>query len=110
MRTRKAVTVVEVLVALVVFSIAALGSAAVLGVAARARAAAAARREAVGALRQRAAMLALIPCDALTIGQSVVAGVTVVWTIAVTDSLAHVALRATHRGISTMLRTEIVCR
>lgn len=109
MHKPKAVSVVEVLVALVVFSIAALGSAAVLGFAARATAAASARREAVGALRLRAAMIASTPCDALTNGQGVVAGVTVAWTISVTDSLAIVALRASHRGTSTLMRTEIAC-
>jgi Tfp pilus assembly protein PilV len=109
MQMRKAVSVVEVLVALVVFSIAALGSAAVLGFAARATAVAVARREVVSALRLSAAMFASMPCEALATGQGVVAGVPIAWTVTATDSLVQVALRASFRGTSTVMRTEIAC-
>ena len=109
MNNRRAFSVVEVLVALMVFSIAALGSATALGVAARATSAASARREAISALRLRAAIIQSTRCGELADGQAVVAGVAVHWTISVSDSLARVALRALHRGTSTQLWTEVEC-
>jgi Tfp pilus assembly protein PilV len=109
MRNRTGVTVIEVLVALVVFSIGALGSAAAIAAAARAQAAALARREAVHALQAVAVSIEATPCATLANGQRTIGGVTVAWTTTVTDSLAAVLLRATHRGTTTPFSTEFVC-
>lgn len=109
MRNRKAFSVIEVLVALVVFSVAALGSAAALGLAARMQREAVARREAVSALEFRLATFATLPCDSITVGTAFVNGVTVASRVTRTDSLAAIAVSATHKGTSTSLRSELSC-
>ena len=102
-------TVVEVLVALIVFSIAALGSAATLGHASRQHAAAAARREATGVLRTYAAVLSALTCDDVASGGALTNGVPVTWTVTRDDSVAQVTLTAAYRGTVTTLRTEVLC-
>jgi Tfp pilus assembly protein PilV len=108
-KLRRAVSIVEVIVALTVFSVAALGSAAALTVSVRAQRNAAARREALSALQSQEEVLALVPCALLTGGQRGVNAVTVQWTVTLSDSLARVALSASHRGTRTSLRAEVVC-
>jgi prepilin-type N-terminal cleavage/methylation domain-containing protein len=110
MHTRPGVTLIEVLVALVVFSVAALGSAAALGVAARARQTESARREALSALQLRAATMAVTRCDSLASGEGVVGGVDVSWNVSIADSLAHLSLLAMHRNVLTRLDTDVVCQ
>ena len=97
------------IVALVVFSIAALGSAAALTVSARMQLNAAARREALSALQSQAGALALLSCATLAAGQRVVGAVTVQWSVEPSDTLARVTLVAVHRGTHTSLQTEIAC-
>ena len=109
MRNRAAFSVVEVLVALVVFSVAALGSAAALGLAARVQREAVARREAVSALELRMAAFETLPCDSIAGGTAVISGVAVVARVTRTDSLAAIAVSATHKGTSTTLRRELPC-
>lgn len=109
MKSRRAVSIIEVLVALVVFSIAALGSAAALTMSARAQRSAVARREALSALRSQAELLAAAPCAILTDGQGAVNAVTVHWTVSPSDSLTLVTLTATHAGTRTLLRIEVAC-
>jgi Tfp pilus assembly protein PilV len=109
MRTRVAFSVVEVLVALVVFSVAALGTAAALGLAAHAQREAVARREAVNALEFRMATFATLPCDSISIGTVVINGVSVVARVTRTDSLAAIVVSAAHKGTSTTLRMEQPC-
>jgi prepilin-type N-terminal cleavage/methylation domain-containing protein len=109
MQKRQGVSVIEVLVALVIFSIAALGGAASLGLAARAQRQAAATREAVGALQRQLGALGSTPCSSLASGSSLVGSVQVSWTVAVTDSLATIAASAVHRGTTTTMRTEVAC-
>jgi prepilin-type N-terminal cleavage/methylation domain-containing protein len=109
MRNQKAFSVVEVLVALVVFSIAALGSAAALGLSARVQREAVARREAVSALEFRMATFTTLPCDSITIGAVVINGVQVVTQVMRTDSLATIAVSAVHKGTSTTVAKELPC-
>ncbi len=108
-KKRFAFSVVELLVALVVFSVAALGGAAALAAAARNQNIAAARRVAVAELRRQAAELDAQACDQLASGRNVIAGGDVTWTVAVTDTLALIRIVAHVRGISTTLRTEVAC-
>jgi prepilin-type N-terminal cleavage/methylation domain-containing protein len=108
-KLRRAVSIVEVIVALAVFSVAALGSAAALTVSVRAQRNAAARREALSALQAQAETLASVPCATLASGQGVVNAVTIQWAVARSDSLVRVALSARHRGTQTSLHTEVVC-
>ena len=109
MKLRRAVSIVEVIVALTVFSVAALGSAAALAVSVRAQRNAAARREALSALQSESEVLASTPCALLAGGQRAVNGVTVRWTVVPSDSLARIALSASHRGTRTSLRAEVAC-
>lgn len=109
MQTRHAFSIIEVLVALVVLSVAALGSATILVAAARAQSNALARRQSVDALAAQAAVLGGTPCSALGNGNRVVSGVPVAWTVQVSDSLSLVSIIATNRGTVTGLRTEVVC-
>lgn len=109
MKLRRAVSIVEVMVALVVFSVGALGSAAALTVSVRAQRSAAARREAMGALRSQAGVLAPEPCTMLASGQQMIGAVNVQWTVALSDSLARIALVALHRGTRSSLHTEVAC-
>jgi prepilin-type N-terminal cleavage/methylation domain-containing protein len=109
MHTRQAFTLVEVLVALVVLSVAALGSATVLVAAARAQSNAWARRQAVDALSAQAAVVAGTPCGALVSGNRVVNGVPVAWMVEMRDSISLVSITATNRGTTTNLRTEVAC-
>lgn len=108
-KLRRAVSIVEVIVALTVFSVAAIGSAAALAVSLRAQRNAAARREALSALESQSESLAAVPCALLADGNRVVGGVAVRWTVALSDSLARVTLLAMHRGTRTVLRTEVAC-
>jgi prepilin-type N-terminal cleavage/methylation domain-containing protein len=109
MRNRTAFSIVEVLVALVVFSIAALGSAAALGLSARVQREAVARREALSALELRMATLATLPCDSLTAGTDRIYGVAVTSRVTRTDSLVAIAVTATHKGTTTTLGSERSC-
>ena len=79
---RRAVSIIEVVVALVVFCVGALGSAAALTVSVRAQRLAAARRDATAALILQADALASLPCTALAGGQQAIGAVTVRWTVA----------------------------
>lgn len=109
---RCGVTLVEVLVALVIFSIAALGSGAFIGASARTQMRAAARREALDVLQTKATLLDATSCAALADGTATVAGIAITWTVlwnVAPDSVARVTLLARHRGTSTMLRTEVAC-
>lgn len=108
MRNRFAFTVIEVLVALVVFSAAALGSAAAVGLAAREQIRATAKREALDAVRAQSARLMALSCDSLRSGTRNVRDVIVVWTV-VRDSLATVTLVGSLRGTATPLRVEVSC-
>jgi Tfp pilus assembly protein PilV len=108
-KLRRAVSIVEVIVALTVFSVAALGSAATLAVSVRAQRNAAARREALSALQSQSEVLGSVPCALLTGGHRVVNGVAVQWTTALSDSLARVVLSASHHGTRTSLRAEVAC-
>lgn len=109
MRNQHAFSVVELLVALIILSVAVLGTTAAVGLAARAQREAIARREAIGALESRLASLSMSPCDSLTNGSVLLAGVSVSARVERTDSLAAIRLSATHRGTSTALRVEISC-
>jgi prepilin-type N-terminal cleavage/methylation domain-containing protein len=106
--TRPAFTVVEVLVALTVFSVAALGSAAAVGSAAREQLRATAQREALDIVRAQSARLTAMPCDSLFSGARTVRAVNVAWTVA-RDSLATITLIGTHRGTTTRLHVEVAC-
>jgi prepilin-type N-terminal cleavage/methylation domain-containing protein len=109
MPTRSGISVIEVLVALVIFSVAALGSAAALGLAARAQRQAAATREAVVALQRQLGALPVTPCSSLTSGDTLVGPVRVSWTIAIADSLAVIRARAELRGTTMMVQSEAAC-
>jgi prepilin-type N-terminal cleavage/methylation domain-containing protein len=109
MRNREAFSIVEVLVALVVFSVAALGSAAALGWSARLQRDAVARRDAVRALEARLVALTTAPCDSVAGGPVVVNGVVVQSAVTRTDSLITVVVAASHKGTTTTLRTEVKC-
>lgn len=108
MRTRIGFSVVEVLVALIIFSVAALGSAAAVGMAAREHLRASAKRDALDAVRVSAARLTSTPCDSLVAGAHLTRGITVEWTVE-RDSLVRVALSASYRGATVLLRAEVVC-
>lgn len=109
MKLRRAVSIVEVIVALAVFSVAALGSAAALAVAVRAQRNATVRREALNALEAQTEILSATPCALLAGGQRVVNGVSVLWTVTRSDSLARLVISASHRGTRTSLGTEVAC-
>ena len=110
MRNHKAFSVVEVLVALVVFSVAALGSAAALGLAARVQREAVARREAVSALEFRLGSLATLPCDSIVSGAAAINGVAVYTRVTRADSLATVTVTAPHKGTVSTLQMEVRCQ
>jgi prepilin-type N-terminal cleavage/methylation domain-containing protein len=109
MRNRHAFSVVELLVALMILSVAVLGTTAAVGLAARAQREAIARREAIGALESRLASLSMSPCASLTNDSVLLGGVTVTALVERTDSLASILLSATHRGTSSALRAEVAC-
>lgn len=109
MRLRRAVTLVEVLVALIVFSIGALGSAAALCVSARAASRAAARRESLAALEATADSLRAQPCAAMVNGERTADQVSVRWSVAPSDSVVGIVISATLRGVPAVLRTEVSC-
>jgi prepilin-type N-terminal cleavage/methylation domain-containing protein len=108
-RLRSGVSVVEVLVALVILSIAAMGSAATIGYSARAQQRAASLRRSLDALRIRAAEMEASACVALANGSTVVDSVAVTWDVEVSPAFARVTLRAAHRGVTSALRTEVPC-
>ena len=108
MRIRIAFTVVEVLVALIVLSVAALGSAAAVGSAAREQMRATSKREALDVVRAQAARLSALPCDSLAAGQRMVRNVALAWSVT-RDSVAVVDVSARHRGTVTALRMEFTC-
>jgi prepilin-type N-terminal cleavage/methylation domain-containing protein len=108
MRRRPAFTVVEVLVALIILSVAALGSAAAVGMAAREHTRAAARRDALDATRAQTALLSAAPCDSLADGQRMIRDVVVQWTVP-RDTIARLSVVARHRGTITALRAEVAC-
>jgi prepilin-type N-terminal cleavage/methylation domain-containing protein len=109
MRNRKAFSVVEVLVALVVFSVAALGCAAAVGIAARVQREAIARRAAVNALELRLASLSTMPCETVTDAAGIINEVPVLTRVTRTDSLATYAVTAIHGATTTTLRMEVPC-
>lgn len=109
MRNHKAFSLAEVLVALVVFSIAATGGAAALGLASRAQRQAIARREALSAIEMHLALLSAAPCDSVSSAPVVVNGIPISTTIAPTDSLVSITVSASHGGTRSLLRTEITC-
>lgn len=99
----------EVLVALVVLAIAALGSAATLGFATRMQSRAAALREAYTALRAQAALVAAVPCTSI-VADSVRRGdVTVSWQVDPGDGVVFVRFRAQGRGVVAELPGEVTC-
>jgi prepilin-type N-terminal cleavage/methylation domain-containing protein len=112
-KRRSGVTLVEVLVALVILSIAALGSGAFIGASARTQLRAAARREALDALQYKASLLEATSCGAIASGAGTVGGIALSWAVAwsgtSTDSVAHLTVVARHRGTETTLRTEVTC-
>jgi type II secretory pathway pseudopilin PulG len=109
MRNPTAFTIVEVLVALIVFTVAALGSAGTLSVAFRTNQTVIARRLALNALQSQASAMTDVPCASISAGGSVSNGVALSWTADVADSLARVVLAAEFRGTHTTLRTEFKC-
>lgn len=106
--SRPAFTVVEVLVALIVFSAAALGSAAAVGFSAREQLRAAAQREALDVVRAHSARLTALPCDSVSNGSRTMRDVNVTWSIA-RDSLATITVTGSLRGTATSLRVEVAC-
>lgn len=102
-------TVVEVLVALLVFSLGALGSAAALSVAARTHAVAAAKREALDAARRQRVALTTTPCANLVSGGTTLGAARVTWIVTYDGSLASIALRSTVRGATVYFSTAIAC-
>ena len=109
MDNRHGLSVVEVLVALVVFSVAALGSAAALGLASRVQREAIARRVAVNAAELRMASHITTPCDSIAAGTVIVGSVPVVSSVFRTDSLATITVHVAYKGTSTTLRSDIAC-
>jgi prepilin-type N-terminal cleavage/methylation domain-containing protein len=109
LQSRRGVTVVEVLVALVVLSIAALGSAATIGLSATMQHRAASLRRALEAVRLQATILEALPCTDLADEAAVVNGIAVRWRVRSAESHAAVALTADHRGATAVLRTEVSC-
>ena len=109
-RFRSGVSVVEVLVALVILSIAALGSAATIGYSARAQQRAASLRRSLEALRIRAAEIEVSPCASLASGNAVADSVVVTWQIEAAETSVGVTLTATYRDVTSTLRTEVPCR
>jgi Tfp pilus assembly protein PilV len=111
MRNREAFSVVEVLVALIVFSVSALGSAAALGLSARFQREAVARRESINALELRLAPLILMPCDSIatSAAATTVSGIVVHTRMSRNDSLAMVTVSTLHNGIPSSLHTEVAC-
>jgi Tfp pilus assembly protein PilV len=105
---RAGISLVEILVALTVFSIAGLGSAAAIAWAAREQARAAWRREAISAVRWQIASLGAAPCDSLSSGARSVRGVFVAWTVE-RDSVIRVRVAASHRGTSARVAFEAAC-
>jgi Tfp pilus assembly protein PilV len=110
MRNRPAFSVVEVLVALVLLSIAVLGSTATIGLAARAQRNATARREAVNALEHRLASLSLAACDSIAASTAVINGVSVTTAVARSDSLVALVVSTSHKGTATSLTMEVACQ
>ncbi|HKS06898.1 MAG TPA: hypothetical protein VJR92_11330 [Gemmatimonadaceae bacterium] len=108
MHSRPAFTVVEVLVALIVFSAAALGSAAAVGFAAREQLRAAAKREALDVVRAQSVRLTAVPCDSVGNGARTLRDVRVTWSV-VRDSLATFTVTGALRGTVTTLRIEVAC-
>jgi prepilin-type N-terminal cleavage/methylation domain-containing protein len=109
LQSRRGVTVVEVLVALVVLSIAALGSAATIGLSATMQHRAASLRRALEAVRLQATILEALPCTDLADETAVVNGIEIRWRVRRAESHAAVALTADHRGATAALRTEVSC-
>jgi prepilin-type N-terminal cleavage/methylation domain-containing protein len=109
-RVRSGVSVVEVLVALVILSIAAMGSAATIGYSARAQQRAASMRRSLEALRLRAAEIEVTPCTSLTSGSAILDSVVVTWDAQPAGATVGVALSAGYRGVTSTLRTEVPCR
>jgi Tfp pilus assembly protein PilV len=109
MKNSTGITLVVVLVALLIFSVAALGSAAALGVAARARTDALAKRRALAVLEAQAARLVSLSCATLANGQATLDGISVTWNVTKSDTLAHATLMALARGNIVSLDAERVC-
>lgn len=99
----------EVLVALVVFSVAALGSASALSVAARATMLAQARQQAVAALLSDLAVVAATPCAGRFNREGDVGGVRVRRTVEILGEYARVEVSAPLHGASVAFSAELQC-
>lgn len=102
-------TLVEVLVALVVLSVAALGAAAVLGYSARAQHRAVAIRAALDAVRARASAVTASECGALTSGGDSVGGIPLRWDVERDSLRAAITMTGGRPGAAVTLRTEVPC-
>lgn len=109
LRIRRGTTVVEVLIALIILSIAALGSAATLAYSARQQFRARTLREAYDALRMQGVYIETQSCAALADGHSVRDGLTVRWTVERGEMSARVTMTADVAGVAPTLVTEVWC-
>jgi hypothetical protein len=109
MQSRTAFTLTEVLVALILVTIAVLGSATAIRAAARVQMHAAALRTVANELEARVAQLSATPCDAIATNTVASNGATIRWTAVPTSAAVRLEIRGELRDASASRSLEVAC-